>query len=179
MKFLAHSVHAVLCLLLAMPVGALQSDREQPVYVEADNADLDEAQGIGIYRGNVLIKQGTMEIRGDEVTIKTKDRKFSSLTSVGKPAKFQQQLELNESPIFGDAKHIHYSVSDGILIMRNEAHLTRDGDDFRGNFLRYDTVNEKVYAKRADDGSERIKIIIQPETLNNNGGDSAEGNSNP
>lgn len=156
----------LLYLILIVPASALQSDREQEVYVEADTADLDEANGIGIYRGDVLIKQGTMEIRGDEVTIKTKDRKFSSLTSVGVPAKFQQQLELNQSPVFGDAKHIHYSVADGILTMRKEAKLTRDGDVFTGNYLRYDTVNEKVKAKRAEDGSERIKIIIQPETLN-------------
>lgn len=157
-----------LCVMLVVPAHALLSDREQEVYVEADTADLDEANGIGIYRGDVLIKQGTMEIRGDEVTIKTKDRKFSSLTSVGVPAKFQQQLELNQSPVFGDAKHIHYSVADGILTMRKEAKLTRDGDVFTGNYLRYDTVNEKVKARRAEDGSERIKIIIQPETLNKN-----------
>lgn len=152
--------------VLMAPVYALQSDREQEVYVEADTADLDEAAGIGIYRGDVLIKQGTLEIRGDEVTIKTKDRKFSSLTSVGMPAKFQQQLELDQSPVLGDAKHIHYSVVDGILTMRKEAKLTRDGDVFTGNYLRYDTINEKIKAKGADDGSERIKIIIQPEALN-------------
>ncbi|NOX27533.1 MAG: lipopolysaccharide transport periplasmic protein LptA [Gammaproteobacteria bacterium] len=157
---------ASLCLILIVPAYALQSDRQQEVYVEADTADLDEVSGIGIYRGDVLIKQGTMEIRGDEVTIKTKDRKFSSLTSVGMPAKFQQQLELNQSPVFGDAKHIHYSVVDGILTLRKEAKLTRDGDIFTGNYLRYDTVNEKVKARRAEDGSERIKIIIRPETLN-------------
>ncbi len=166
MSFLHRSLIFFCVCLLVLPAHALETDREQPVYVEADNADLDEARGIAIYRGSVLIKQGTMEIRGDEVTIKTKDRKFSSLTSVGKPAKFQQQLELNQSPVFGDAKRIHYSVSDGVLTMRDEARLTRDDDEFMGNFLRYDTVNEKVFAKQADDGSERIKIIIQPDTLN-------------
>ena len=163
MRYLTHSI--VVLLAMATPVYALQSDSEQEVYVEADTADLDEVKGIGIYRGDVLIKQGTMEIRGDEVTIKTKNRKFNSLTSVGKPAKFQQQLELNQSPVFGEAKTIHYSIVDGILTMRKKAKLTRDGDMFSGNYLRYDTVNETVKAKRAEDGSERIKIIIQPETL--------------
>ncbi len=170
MRYLVLSIVALLSPALLVPAYALQSDREQEVYVEADSADLDEAKGIGIYRGNVLIKQGTMEIRGDEVTIKTKDRKFSSLTSIGAPARFQQQLELNQSPVLGNAKHIHYNVVDGILTMRNQAKLTRDGDVFTGNYLRYDTVNEKVKAKRADDGSERIKIIIQPATLNNGEG---------
>ena len=166
MRFLVLSIVSLLSLVLVAPLYALQSDREQAVYVEADSADLDEANGVGIYRGNVLIKQGTMEIRGDEVTIKTRDNKFSSLTSIGAPAKFQQQLELNQSPVLGDAKNIHYSVVDGILTLRNQAKLTRDGDEFTGNYLRYDTVNGKVKARRADDGSERIKIIIQPGTLN-------------
>ncbi len=169
MRYLIHSIVVLLVVLvLVVPVYALQSDSEQEVYVEADTADLDEAKGIGVYRGDVLIKQGTMEIRGDKVTIETKNRKFNSLTSVGKPAKFQQQLELNQSPVFGEAKTIHYSIVDGILTMRKKAKLTRDGDVFSGNYLRYDTINETVKAKRAEDGSERIKIIIQPETLNDN-----------
>lgn len=165
MRHLAHSVFVLFFWLMPAALYALPDDREQPVYVEADTADLDQASGVGIYRGNVLIKQGTMEIRGDEVTIKTQDRRFNSLTSVGNPAKFQQQLDLDQGTVFGDAKHIHYNVVDGVLTMRDKAHLTRDGDEFTGNYLRYDTVNDKVRAKRAEDGSERIKIIIQPETL--------------
>lgn len=156
---------ALAAIALAPVALALPGDRDQPVYVEADTADLDENTGIAIYRGSVLIKQGTMEIRGDEVTVTTRDRKFTSLTSIGKPAQFQQQLEEGQSPVLGDALQIHYNAVEATITLQEQAHLRRDEDEFHGNHIRYDTVAGTVKARRADDGSERIKIIIQPETL--------------
>ena len=48
---------------------ALPSDREQPIRVQADSAELDERQGVAVYRGSVVITQGTLKITGDTVTI--------------------------------------------------------------------------------------------------------------
>ncbi len=42
-------------------VHALESDRDQPALIEADEVELDFGSGQRIYRGNVSIKQGTIE----------------------------------------------------------------------------------------------------------------------
>ena len=39
---------------------ALPSDREQPIRVQADTAELDDKQGVAVYRGDVVITQGTL-----------------------------------------------------------------------------------------------------------------------
>jgi lipopolysaccharide export system protein LptA len=42
---------------------ALSSDREQPINLEADAADIDDLKGISIYTGNVVLTQGSMVIK--------------------------------------------------------------------------------------------------------------------
>ena len=37
---------------------ALPDDREQPIRVQADSAELDDRQGVAVYHGNVIITQG-------------------------------------------------------------------------------------------------------------------------
>ena len=66
---------------------ALPSDRNQPINVQADSAEMDDKRGVAIYRGDVIITQGTLKITGDTVTI-TLDQAgdIDVFTSVGKPA---------------------------------------------------------------------------------------------
>ena len=52
-------------LLLAMPglLLALETDRQQPLEVNADSTDGSLGDGIATLKGNVEIRQGTMLIR--------------------------------------------------------------------------------------------------------------------
>lgn len=66
---------------------ALPSDREQPIRIQADSAELDDKQGVAVYRGDVVITQGTMKVTGDTVTItQNAQGDVEVFTSVGKPA---------------------------------------------------------------------------------------------
>ena len=56
-------------LLISSLVFALSTDREQPIQIEADAAELDDASGITVYTGNVLVTQGTMRLWGNRLTI--------------------------------------------------------------------------------------------------------------
>ena len=47
---------------------ALPTDRTQPIRVQADSAELDDKQGVAVYRGDVVITQGSMKITGNTVT---------------------------------------------------------------------------------------------------------------
>ena len=53
-------------------VHALESDRDQPALIEADEVELDFGSGQRIYRGNVSIKQGTIRIIADELELFTR-----------------------------------------------------------------------------------------------------------
>ena len=61
----------VLTVNLMSEVAAMATDREQPVNIEADWAEwsrTDEGR-IGVYRGNAVVSQGSLNIKGDEITM--------------------------------------------------------------------------------------------------------------
>ena len=76
--------------LFSAGAAALPTDREQPIRVQADSAELDDKQGVAVYRGGVVITQGTLKITGDTVTItQNAQGDIEIFTSVGKPAYYE------------------------------------------------------------------------------------------
>ena len=55
--------------LSGAPVAALPDDRDQPIHITADKAVRDEKRGVTIYSGNVEMRQGSMELDADDLTI--------------------------------------------------------------------------------------------------------------
>ena len=85
----------LLCCLFAHPPAAhaLDSDRNQPVLLEADQATLSDREGVGVYRGNVIVRQGTMRITGDVLTLYSRDGRIVRAIMEGNPATFRQRPE--------------------------------------------------------------------------------------
>lgn len=48
---------------------ALPDDRNQPIRIQADDAQLDDKNGVATYKGDVIITQGSMKVTGNTVTI--------------------------------------------------------------------------------------------------------------
>ena len=57
-------VAALLLLLAPLPGLGLDSDRDEPIHIEADRAMLDEKEGTSIYEGNVQLRQGSLRLQG-------------------------------------------------------------------------------------------------------------------
>jgi lipopolysaccharide export system protein LptA len=78
---------AVLALLgsaLAMPCMALPDDRQQPISIESDYAERNEKTGRTVYRGNVVISQGSVLIEAEEITLHVENSKISRIECTGK-----------------------------------------------------------------------------------------------
>ena len=56
---------------------------EKPIRISSDSADLDDATGVAVYRGNVVMSQGTTQLKGDTVSVYVKDRKITRIVSKG------------------------------------------------------------------------------------------------
>ena len=70
---------------------ALPNDNEQPIRIQANEAQLDDKQGIATYKGDVIITQGSMKITGNTVTItRNAAGEIDVVTSVGNLAYFEQ-----------------------------------------------------------------------------------------
>lgn len=150
---------ALLC--LALPAAALDSDRKQPIYIDADRVELDEAKGLNTYTGSVVVVQGSMQINADKLVIHTANRKPTRYVATGAPARYKQKPSPNEGDVVGTAKTIEYRVSEKKLYLRTDAHITRQGDVFQGDQLVYDTARDLVSGSGGQGG--RIRMIIQPQ----------------
>ena len=63
---------------------ALPNDKEQPIRLTADKALRDEKNGVTIYTGNVQMKQGSVELEADTLTIYHISDEASEIVAEGK-----------------------------------------------------------------------------------------------
>ena len=87
---------------------AEKADREQPINLEADTVTVNDAKKTSIYTGNVILTQGTLEIRGDKLIVREDREGFQHSTSTGNPTTFKQKLEGKSEYMSGSAQRIEY-----------------------------------------------------------------------
>src|SRR5690606_20835754 len=140
---------SVFGMLYASASQALPSDREQPIHIQADRADLDEKKGTAIYRGDVIITQGTLKITGDTVTVKQDTNgEIESFTSVGKPAYYEQVPDVDKDLVKAYGITIKYLAQQDTIVITDQAKVVQTGNTFRGEKITYHTINETVQAER-------------------------------
>ncbi|WP_456373242.1 lipopolysaccharide transport periplasmic protein LptA [Thiolapillus sp.] len=157
--------HLLLILLLALSptLMALPADKDAPVEIEADSADIDGKTNTTTYRGKVRIRQGSMELRADKVVIEFRGRKPDTLTATGRPARFRQLPAKGKGWVTGQGKTIVYRINSEELVLTDDAVLTQNEDSFRSDRIVYDRVKARLKAGAAAEGSERVKVIIHPQ----------------
>lgn len=158
----ANTVLALLLLTAAPASRALEGDEEQPLYLESDSAELDEQTSTSVYKGNVIVKQGTMEIEADEVTVHhDPDRRPKRIVAVGKPAKYRQDVEGEKEKMEAEALRMEYEADSDEITLIDEALLYQGEDTFRSDRIVYDRANARVKAGTSAQGTERVKIFIK------------------
>lgn len=147
---------------------ALPSDRDQPIRVQADSAEIDDRKGVAVYRGGVVITQGTLKITGDTVTItQTAGGDIDVFTSVGKPAYYEQQPAADKEVVKAYGLTIQYFAENERIVLIDQAKVIQEGNTFEGEKIVYDTRRQIVNAGRATGASvttprPRIDMIIKP-----------------
>ena len=147
---------------------ALPSDREQPIRVQADTAELDDKQGVGVYRGNVVITQGTLKITGDTVTItQNAQGDIEVFTALGKPAYYEQKPSADKQIVKAYGLTIQYFAANERIVLIDQAKVIQEGNTFEGEKIVYDTQRQIVNAGRANGvplttPRPRIDMVIQP-----------------
>jgi lipopolysaccharide export system protein LptA len=155
------SLHIALLLLLSGQSWAMDSDRDQPIEVEADRMELREQENISIYEGNVTLVQGSLRISSDRMVIYFNDaNELTLLEMTGKPAKLSQ-LDNQRQQVRGEAEQIDYSELESLLILRKSAYLDQAGDIIRGELIRMDTETNNIEAGTSEP-EDRVKMVIQP-----------------
>ena len=152
---------SLLLLSIVLPVDALAkgSDRSQPMDIEADSTEV----GIGddsdaVLTGNVVITQGTLEVKSDRATIQRKGGDISQVVLTGAPATLNQVND-NGEPMHATASRIVYDTSADVVVLTGGVVIEQTRGTLRGEHVKYDLKTGRLDG--GGDGS-RVKMRILP-----------------
>ncbi|MFD0913780.1 lipopolysaccharide transport periplasmic protein LptA [Methylophilus luteus] len=169
----------VTCLLLATllqwsnTVRAEESDREQPIELEADTVSVNDAKKISTYTGNVILNQGTLQIKADKMIVREDQDGFQHSTCIGSPATpttFKQKRTGKNEWMQGSGQRIEYNGRMDKVQLYTNAWVKRGEDIVTGDYISYDAnaeYAEVIGGTKANPNgtaNSRVKAIIQPKS---------------
>lgn len=148
---------------------ALSTDKDQPIEIEADTAELDDQKGVTIYRGNVVVVQGSIRMTGDTMTVYyNEDKDLDTVVMEGVPATYRQLPDNSKIYDEAEALRMEYYETKSLIVLIDRAVVKQEGLRFSGSRIDYDTLNSKIKARgdtsegKPGESSGRVKITIQP-----------------
>ncbi|VAW83412.1 hypothetical protein MNBD_GAMMA14-1582 [hydrothermal vent metagenome] len=162
---------APLALLIALTLPslshALSTDSDQPMMIEADRVELDDAKGVSVYSGNVKVTQGTLMLTGDRMVVYNKGSDIEKVLMNGSPATYKQRPDGKEHDVHARSKRMEYFTDPEHIILLEQAEVNQAGDVLRSERIVYDVVKDQVNAG-TDQPNDRVIITIQPKPKKDN-----------
>ena len=149
-------------LLLSGAALALPEDKNQPVEIEADAGDLDQAKNQTVYTGHVKVTQGSMELLADKVVIQYQGTRPHEIIATGRPARFRQLPARGKAWIKGQANRIVYRIRADEVLLSGNALLEQEKDSFRSDRIVYDRRAGRLKAGASAGGKQRVKVVVHP-----------------
>ena len=165
----------VLCAVLATSAGfALESDRQQPLEINADSTDGTLGDGWAELRGNVLIRQGTLLIRAEVAEVEKVQGRVREVVLTGEPVELEQEIE-QQGLVKATANRIEYRVATGLVTLLGSADVVHPQYRVSGDVLKYD-LNVQHFQGSGEPDKGRIRIELEPELIGTpSGGDQPPG----
>ena len=167
MRSSLYHVLTMLTLLISPFAQALPSDADQPIHIAANSASINDKTGITTYKGNVIIKQGTLLIEAAVVDMYRGNDGVDKLIAKGSPAHFRQKPSKTEPYSDAWGKHLVYQVKSRKLTITKSAKVIQGEDTFTGEKIIYDLENSIVDAFGNENPKDttsngRVFMVIQP-----------------
>ncbi len=146
-------------------IFALPDDQNQPINIVSDSISFNEKSGTATYLGNVVMKQGSIQVKADKIIVfytKQQDT-FERVLAEGRPAKYQQKPAENKAMVFASAQRIEYDMKNKRINLKQNARLEQEGNTFQGEKITYDLNKKHINASSKQSG--RVHMVIQPKTL--------------
>lgn len=157
---------------MAGPAAAARGDADQPIHIEADQVALDERERVTTYSGDVVMTQGSIEVRAARLAIHlTETDEIRLMVMTGSPATFRQ-LDDQGQEVYGEAARMRYEQDRDLVVLQERAVLKRGNSLFRGEHLELDVRSDTIRAGTEDaPGTGRVHITIEPSRPGSASGD--------
>src|SRR5271170_4583562 len=133
--------------------------------VTADQAQatgLDFENSHWVFRGSVKIAMEGGQLASDEADVTFAKKLLAKAVANGNPASFEQRIQKTGKVAHGRADTIDYDVAKGMVHLSKNAWVS-DGDrEVQGESLTYNVLTQTIRAESAEQGSQRVHIIITP-----------------
>lgn len=155
--------------IVAPTALALPEDRAQPIRISADSASRDDRAGVTRYEGNVQLRQGSLEINADSLSISHDVQQADLIVAEGSPANLSQLPEPDGARIEAHARRIEYRRSEDLVRLISEASIQQDGATVSGETIDYLVTEQRVLASAGDESSgRRVEVVIPPQVFQEN-----------
>ncbi|WJG08865.1 lipopolysaccharide transport periplasmic protein LptA [Aliiglaciecola sp. LCG003] len=142
-----------------------ENDFELPIKVDSQSNFFDGKTKTSIFRKDVKITQGSLEILADEVEVIAGLGEGKEIfIARGEPAKYTQKLDDGGS-ISAAANEIKYEVSSRTLTLSGNAELNQDSSLVKGESIIFNMELEQLVAESSDNGEGGVTAIFQPDSL--------------
>lgn len=164
-----------LCALGHAWAHAEKADRSKPMTVEADKpGTVDLQRQVVQFNGNVLVAQGTMQIRAEHIEVRERSDGFRAATATGstdKLASFRQKRDGVDEVVEGTAERIEYDGKTDTLRFVGQAAVRRlragqVADEINGALITWDNTSELFSvqggAASPSNPTGRVRAVFSP-----------------
>lgn len=140
---------------------ALESDRHKVLIYEANQLTADKQAQLTTLRGNVLLKQGSLEIHAQVARLHGPVADLQLVIIEGNPATLTQRLDTDPGRLNAQAQRIEYHLAERTIELIGEAVIDQGVRVLRGERISYDLDSGQVIG---DGGDGRVRIRVQPKS---------------
>jgi lipopolysaccharide transport protein LptA len=117
---------------------------------------------VWVFKGSVKVTTDQGVLNSDDAHVTFSNKVFTYAVVTGKPATFQQKIAKTDKLAHGHADTIEYDVTKGIIHLTHDGFLDNGQYEVHGESLKYDVARQVSSAEAAEQGSQRVHIIITP-----------------
>lgn len=174
-RVLARVAAAAILAAAGVPSTAEKADRSKPLTLESDKpCTVDLVRQVSVCSGNVVISQGTMQIRAERVELRETTagyRQALAIGSPGSPASYRQRRDGGDEHIEGSAERIEFDARADTLRFVGSAQVRRlragtPSEDIEGSLIVWDNTAELFTvqggAPTAANPSGRVRAVLAP-----------------
>ena len=176
MKYFPLPLCALLWIFHAVPAWAEKADRDQPMQIEADRMQHDEAKKLTQFFGNVQAVKGTMVMRSARMDVQQDEQgkqKAWLWANTGERIFFRQKREGLDEYTEGEAETAEYEGNTDVLTLltRSEMRILRGtqlADQIHGHKIVFNSTTEVMTVdgqrkdKATDSRSQRVRAVLVP-----------------
>lgn len=163
-KNIVNSLVAGILLVSSASAFALKDDTNQPINITSAQQSLDMNGNIVTFTGDVIVKQGTIDIRADKVVVTRPEGSDGKeiVEAFGNPVTFYQMQDSGK-PVKGHGAKLRYELATDFVDLTGDAYLEQLDSNVKGDRITYKVKEQKMEA--FSNKGKRVTTILVPSQI--------------